>query len=233
MLQNTLSTVLVASVLNLNVLGGVVMPAFGAGASELQETQSAQQILSARAFSLENRYNVKSVSDVFKDNILLTIARMKGSSNGSNVNWDEVRKPFSYQFVLQPGETFAFHDTVLPEYQGKIVKTTNSHFNGAEGFVSDGYLMGDGVCHLASLISWAAKDAGLAVKAPTNHDFAVINEVPKEQGVAIYADPSSPSSSQLQNLYITNNKASAVTFKFDYDGTNLKVSVLQSVLFQI
>lgn len=229
MINNTISTILVASVLNLNVLGGVVVSTFDAqaGAAALEDSQPAQQVLSSRAFSLEDRYNVKSVSDVFKDNILLTIARMKGSATGSSVNWDEVRKPFSYSFVLQPGETFAFHDTVLPEYQGKITKTTNSHFNGAEGFESDGYLMGDGVCHLASLISWAAKDAELNVKAPTNHDFAVINEVPKEQGVAIYADPSAPGASALQNLYITNNKSSAVTFKFDFDGTNLKVTVLQ------
>ena len=84
-----------------------------------------------------------------------------------------------------------------------------------------------GVCHLASVINWAAKDAGLNPVAPTNHDFFAINEIPKEHGVAIYADPGSVGVSSKQNLYITNRKDNAVTFKFNFDGDNLKVSVLQ------
>ena len=114
----------------------------------------------------------------------------------------------------------------MPEYEGKITKTTNAHFNFQEGFKTDGYLYGDGVCHLASLIYWVAKDAGLDAYAPNNHNFAIIPEISKEYGVSIYNHPNNKAKGQRQNLYITNNKEKAVTFKFEYDGVNLKVSVL-------
>ncbi|HKC05172.1 MAG TPA: VanW family protein, partial [Patescibacteria group bacterium] len=84
--------------------------------------------------------------------------------------------------------------------------------------------VGDGVCHLASLISWAAKDAGLDVYVPARHDFAKINDVPKEYGVSIN------SNKPYGNLYITNNFDKPVTFNFNYDGTNLTVSVSKEVL---
>ncbi len=160
-------------------------------------------ILATHQISLENRYGNKWVNDIFKENILLTLSR------------------FNYEFKLQPNETFAFHDDVLPKYQGRVVKTTNSHFNGAEGFKSDGYLSGDGVCHLASLLYWVAKDAALDTEAPTNHNFADIPEVPKESGVSIYA------TNQKQNLYITNNRPKAVTFKFEYENNAIKVSAVE------
>ena len=186
--------------------------------------QKQPEIMAQHQFSLENRYDVPSVNKVFKDNILLTITYLEGNLKaGNSVNWDQVRSPLSYSFKLDPGQTFAFHDQVLPKYQGKIIKTTNAHFNSTEGFESDGYLIGDGVCHLASLMYWTAKDAGLQVEAPTNHDFMKINEVPKEDGVAIYTSPGVTGSAS-QNLYITNNQNSPVRFDFDYDGQNLKIT---------
>lgn len=184
------------------------------------------QLLATHEISLENRYSEPSVNEVFKDNILLTLSYIGGKvENPKAVNWNEVRKPFRYEFSLKPKEAFAFHDDVLAEYSGKIVKTTNSHFNFQEGFKSDGYLFGDGVCHLASLLYWAAKDAGLNAKALTNHNFMPIPEIPKEYGVSIFSMPGQPGTSRVQNLYITNTREEPVVFQFDYDGKNLTVTV--------
>ena len=181
--------------------------------------------LAVHEMSLEDRYSNTSVNEVFKDNILLTTHYMKGDSiDPRRIDWKEVEKPLEYSFILKPGQTFAFHDDVLPEYKEKVAKTTNAHFNMQEGFKSDGYLAGDGVCHLASLLYWTAKDAALEVNAPTNHNFAKIPEIPKEFGVAIYNDASKNTINQLQNLYVTNNKLFPILISFDYNGKTLKVS---------
>lgn len=78
----------------------------------------------------------------------------------------------------------------------------------------------------ASLLYWAAKDAGLAALAPTNHDFASIPEVPKEYGVSIYFTPGAHDANAKQNLYITNTFDKPVHFTFAYDGTSLSVKVI-------
>lgn len=179
-------------------------------------------------FSLLDRYSNTYVSNVFADNILLTIAYMRGIVPHNTPDWNEVKKPFSYTFTLQPGEVFAFHEDVLPEFSGKVVKTTNAHFGSQEGFKSDGYLVADGVCHLASLINEAATHAGLGVVAPTNHDFAVIPEVDRKYGTAIYFMPGDSGTNARQNLYVTNTKDKPVTFTFTYDGTELKVIVTEN-----
>lgn len=189
-------------------------------------TTPQEKILASHEISLQNRYPVQSVSDIFQDNILLNLAYMEGRIT-NKVNWDEIKKPFSYQFRLEPGKTFAYHDDVLKEYKDTLVKTTQAHFNSQEGFKTDGYLFGDGVCHLASLIYWVAKDANLDTKAPTNHDFMTIPEIDKQYGVSIYSNPQARGSHQMQNLYITNNKDKAITFKFEYNGDKLKASILE------
>lgn len=177
-------------------------------------------------YSLQDRYTNSFVNDVFADNILLTMAYMRGvAQDGKDIDWTAVKAPFNYQFTLKPGETFAFHDRVLKEYDGKIKLTTNAHFNSVQGFRSDGYLIGDGVCHLASFMNVAARDAHLRVFAPTNHDFAKIADVPKEMGVSIYYDPTSVGSSAQQNLYITNDKDYDVTFNFIYRENILHIFV--------
>ena len=147
----------------------------------------------------------------------------------SKIDWEKIGKPMEYRLSLKPGETFAFHDDVLPKYDGKVKKTTNSHFNSSEGFKSDGYLVGDGVCHLASLLYWVAKDAGLDTLAPTNHDFANIPDVPREYGVSIYAYPEKRESDAVQNLYITNNKNKEVAFEFEYDGNKLRIKAVEKL----
>lgn len=185
----------------------------------------SEQTLIIREISLDKRYAAASVNEVFKDNILLNLAYLKGAvKDPSKIDWEQVQKPFKYEFKLKPGESFAFHDDVLPEYAGKVVKTTNAHFNAAEGFKSDGYLFGDGVCHLASIMYWAAKDAGIDVKAPTAHDFMIIPDIPKEYGVSIF------SNNAAQNLYIKNNKEKDLAFRFEYQNSELKVSIVESLI---
>lgn len=187
------------------------------------DTLSLDKILATHEISLEERYY-----PVQKENILLNLAYMDGRvKSKEDINWDEIAKPFHAEFKLDPGKTFAFHDDILPEYQDSLVKTTQAHFNSQEGFKPGGSLFGDGVCHLASLIYWVALDAGLEAKAPTNHDFMAIPEISREHGVSIYNNPAVLGSNAQQNLYITNSKDKTITFKFEYDGTNLKVSALQ------
>lgn len=184
-------------------------------------------ILAQREMSLENRYQDKFVNSVFKNNILLNLSYMDGRVNSSkDIRWDEIAKPFQYEFKLEPNKTFAFHADVKTKYKDSLVKTTNAHFNATEGFKTDGYLFGDGVCHLASLLNWVAKEAGLEVEAPTNHDFANIPDIPKKYGVSIYSNPFSQGSNTEQNLYITNNKNKPISFKFEYRDNKIKVSVV-------
>lgn len=181
--------------------------------------------LASHEFSLEKRYGDSWVNGVFKKNILLTIAYGRRLvTAGKPVDWNVVDQPFHWSLELPAGKVLTYHDTVLPKYRDEAVPLTNVYFNGAEGFLSDGWLVGDGTCHLASLLAWVARDAGLTVEAPINHNFAPIPEVPKEEGVSIYHVPGNPSGSALQNLYIQNDKEVPVQFVFHYDGTNLKIT---------
>ena len=187
----------------------------------------APQIRSERIMSLENRYPNEMVNSVFKDNILLTLSYMNDRvQDRGSVEWDKIVEPQTYSMSLEPGEVFAFHEDVLGEYKESTVKTTNAHFNYSDGFKHDGYLMGDGVCHLASLLYWAAADAGLETEVPKNHDFAVIPEVPEEYGVSIYFTPGSPGVNAQQNLYVKNTFDEPVEFVIDFDGSDLKVQVV-------
>lgn len=186
--------------------------------------------LSREKISLEIRNDNEYVNDVFKDNILLNIAYLDGRvKNKEQINWDNIDKPFVYQFALLPNQTFAFHDDVLEEYKNSVVKTANTNFNFDDGFKSDGYLTGDGVCHLASLMYWVSKNAGLTAYAPTSHDFALIPEISKEFGVSIYKMPGQSDANAIQNLYVTNNKKNPVVFEFDYENGELGLSIYEVV----
>lgn len=62
------------------------------------------KIVSTHEMSLNDRYPVKSVSDVFKDNILLNMAYLENKvSDPKQINWGEVESPFNYSFTLKPG----------------------------------------------------------------------------------------------------------------------------------
>lgn len=194
------------------------------------EVKQPETVLAKRTISLEKRYGNSFVNDVFKDNILLNLAYMEGKVKKSTTpDWNTVKKPFTTTVELKPNETFAFHKDVLPQYEGKVAKTTNASFNAQEGFKFSGLYFGDGVCHLASVMYWVAKDAGLDAVAPTNHDFATIPQVPREYGVAIYNDPGNTAANARQNLYVTNNKNEPVILKFSFDGENLAVAVVKHI----
>ena len=185
--------------------------------------QIAQLPLAIHSMSLNDRYGNSFVNNVFKDNILLTLAYMSGNiQNKSQINWTAVEKPVRYDYVLRPGEVFAFHDDILASYKNKPLLTTKAHFSSDEGFLSDGYLVGDGVCHLASLINWTAIDAGLSTNAPTSHNFAVIPDIPAKYGVAIYSSPT-------QNLYIENTFNVPVVFKFNYENGVLNLAITKQL----
>lgn len=185
-------------------------------------------LMAQHEIPLTDRWPNKWVNQVFADNILLGLAYLRGDPIEQKVDWTQVEKPFHFEFKLDPSQTFAFHDDVLPKYEGKIEKTSPAHFTGQEGFKSDGYLFGDGVCHLASLIYWAAKDAGLEAEAPTNHNFAHIADIPKQFGVSIYSNPNTKGSNAMQNLYVTNNQNKPVTFEFAYVDNTVKVSIVEN-----
>ena len=187
-------------------------------------------VLSQENYSLQNRYTNTFVNDVFADNILLTLAYMNGTvKEGSNVSWNTVRSSFTYKLVLKPGEVFAFHDRVAPEYKDKVVVTTNSRFNSTQGFRTDGWLVGDGVCHLASFMNVVAKEANLLVSAPTRHDFAKIADVTRENGVSIKYNPNAVANSARQNLYITNNREKPIAFVFKHENNALEIEVVEMI----
>lgn len=184
------------------------------------------KVLSQVTYSLSNRYSNQDVNTVFSDNILLTLAYMSGKiKEGEQIPWNTVKSSGVKTLLLKPGQTFAFHDEVLEKYKGKVDVTTNAHFNFSEGFRSDGWLVGDGVCHLASFMYVAATKAGLLSEAPTRHDFAPIPDVSLQQGVSIFYSPNNPSSSTLQNLYITNNHSKTIAFVFAHAKDNLNIKV--------
>lgn len=184
------------------------------------------QTLSDKQYSLADRYADAFVNTVFDKNILLTLAYMRGAAQtGQPVDWGKVKENFTYTMMLQPGKTYAFHDEVLPQYKSILEQTSNAHFDTTQGFISDGWLVGDGVCHLASFMNVAAKAAGLSVSAPTPHDFAAIPDVSRADGVAIYYSQSDPTASALQNLYITNTFKEPVAFVFTYKNDILDIRV--------
>lgn len=186
-----------------------------------------EKVLATHEISLAKRYPDAWVNTIFKDNMLLAITYASGNTISSSPDWEKIEKPATYTITLKPGASFAFHDNVLPNYVGKVTNTTHSHFNSTEGYKSDGYLVGDGVCHLASLMYWAAKDAGLDTLAPTRHDFAPVPQIPREYGTAIFTDGTNDTTGQEQNLYITNNQPLPIALDFVYDGDNLTLKIVE------
>ncbi len=215
----------------MDIISPILLFLFSQFATPSMDVTTVQQkYLASQEISLEKRYENKYVNDVFKDNILLNMSYLSHKvTKKEDINWDDIREPFNYSFTLLPNQTFAYHEDVLEKYKNSLVRTTNAHFNFDDGFKSDGYLMGDGVCHLASLMYWVAKTAGLTSYAPSNHNFAVIPEIDKEFGVAIYKMPGNYNANSMQNLYITNNKKNPVVFDFAYKNSKLTFSIYEDL----
>lgn len=160
-------------------------------------------ILSSAAMDLSYRYPVESVSEGFKENILVALG-------------------YIGNFILQPGEVFAFHQKgILSEFKEDKIVSQDSDFTTYTGYKVVAGLGGNGVCHLASLMNLAAINAGLAATAPTNHNFAAISGIDKEYGISI----STRNSPERQNLYIRNNFEFPVQFRFTLDGDLLTLSI--------
>lgn len=185
------------------------------------------QVLAEDSMNLENRYPISAVNLVMKENILLALAYMSYPNLKVMSAPLVIKKPMHVEMRLHSGEVFAFHDKILPEYAKKVTVTGNAHFNSMEGFKSDGYLVGDGVCHLASLMYLTAHNAGLLVDAPTNHDFALIPDIPKKYGVSIYTSPFNHSGSARQNLYITNPYPEDIQLVIDARESLVTIKILK------
>jgi hypothetical protein len=183
--------------------------------------QVHEKVLSNHDLDLTQREIDPTINKGFADNIELSLHYLKGDVGNLPINWNNIRQPFTVEFILNPGETFAFHDNVLPEFTKPKI-TMNSKFITTEGYLYVAGLGGNGVCHLATLINWAAKEAGLETVAKTSHDFAAVVGVPKEFGVSIM------STSSDQNLYIKNNKPFPVKFIFTVTQNNINLTVSQS-----
>lgn len=192
------------------------------------------QVLAQKELDLKTRLPDPYGALVFEDNILLALHYLKNDVrnfqseekplNSSNINWEKVREPFEVSFTLEPGQVFAFHGGSLPEFEKNITTTMNSRFFIDEGYKSYAGLGGNGVCHLASLIDWAATDADLEVTAKVNHDFFPVPGVPSKYGVSIL------SQSDLQNLYVKNTRSSKVKFIFKIEGDHITLSLNDEII---
>ena len=214
--------------IGLTTLGFSVSPFFQSPSLPSGEKIAVEErpVLAEKSLDLTTRNEDSWVSRVMADNILLTLHFLKGDVGGE-IDWERVREPFSVSFTLEPGEAFAFHQDVLPEFEGKTVKTTGAIFHSDQGFKSDGYLFGDGVCHLASLMNWVASEAGLGVTAVVNHDFWPVPEIPREFGTSIYYLEGESSTNQLQNLYLENTFNHPIIFIFAIDSQEVKLKIVQ------
>jgi len=179
-----------------------------------------KDVLASHVLDLTKRDKNEFVNQVFKHNILLTVSQIPGQA------WKSQDRPGLFSFVLQPGEVFAFHKNILGEYREKEVKAVSSEFKSSEGYRSSGWIVGDGVCHLASLMNWTASEAGLKVKAVVNHNFRSIPGIPRQYGTSVRYSQSGHNS-QNQNLYIENNLNYPVEFRFEVQGNNLRLEIIR------
>ena len=194
------------------------------------------EAISTKVLSLKNRNSNKQVNDVFADNIILNLHYIKGDVDNyldsklkgeEMVSWTELEKPFNFTLTLPPGQIFTFHDDVLPKYEKEDLSSVKTSFSYDQGYKQVDGLYGNGVCHLASLINWTASTSGLAVEAPTNHNFAPVPAVPNEYGTAILY--MGGYSSQLQNLYIKNTYDYPVHLLFDVNKDRVVLTVLRDL----
>ena len=203
-----------------------------------EDTLQEAEVLVEKTLSLDNRLPNKAGARVFADNILLNLHYIKEDvdsfkndkeKNGpANIDWEKIREPFEVSFILKSGEFFAFHKNILEEYKEKPGIVIKSHFSFEDGYKALGGLYGNGVCHFASLINWAASEAGLEVMAPVNHDFYPVPEVPREYGTSILYWPDNGRNTQKQNLYLSNTFDSSLVFIFKANEREVSLKIQKS-----
>ena len=184
----------------------------------LETEEKTEEILAVRKLGLTDRDENPQVNEIFKHNILLALPIQE------RLPLDETG--IKYGFILEPGQVFAFHENFSEEFKLKKVITLGTRFSSSEGYQSPGTIAGDGVCHLASLINWAAAKAGLKVQAKVNHQFRAIPGIPDEYGTSIrYSEKGL--NSQKQNLYVENTFDFPVEFRFIVREENLELEILK------
>jgi vancomycin resistance protein YoaR len=165
--------------------------------SPLGETKEV--VLAEYSLDLSERNSSPQINEIFVFNILHAVDY------------------FPETVVLLPGEIFAFHPNVLPEFADQPLKTGWTKYTKSEGYQTALGLPGNGVCHLATLINWTAQEAGLEVTAKVDHNFAPVPGIPKEHGTSIRFMPDGGLNSQDQNLYVRNNFDFPVKFAFEIE----------------
>ena len=171
---------------------------------------SQEIVLASESLDLSNRYPVLSVSEGFKENILTAVSYFNQEASASG------------GLILQPGQVFAFHRNIAPEFRQFTIITQPSGFLAKDGYKVVAGLAGNGVCHLASSMNLAAQEAGLEVTAPANHNFAKIPGIDPKYGTSIKFLPNGGANTERQNLYIRNIFDFPVEFRFVLEGENLK-----------
>lgn len=199
-------------------------------AAVVSKTQIEQRLLARQTLSLKNRHTNQQINEVFAKNILLNLAYISGEvKNKEKLDWQKVTQAHEFSIVLHPNQVFGYHDHVLPEYEQKLIETPKTYFHAQDGYLSSGYLYGDGVCHLASLLNWTALSAGLETFVPKSHSIAKIPDIDDEYGVSIYVVESDKKSGVNNNLYITNTKQTPIEFKFIYNQERVAIEVYEQV----
>lgn len=190
--------------------------------------EDSKTIVSEHSIDLENKMDRASA-----DNILLALRYINGDTDVLEHKnkpdfWEKVRQENIFVVILQPGEVFAFHSEILPEFEGKIVimPAVETSFSSRDGYKLSGNLVGNGVCFLASLINQTASDAGLTVTALVNHNFFPVPDVPREYGTSIFYQKNA-GFSQKQNLYVENNQEDTVELVFRADENRITVSIVK------
>ncbi len=222
---------LLQTITSVTLIASLLSPMTEAFPSATFSAIKEPEILSSGTFNLTNRLLDRGGNPIFTDNILLTLRYFQDGSikaekkNGPGaIDWEKVREPFEFSFILLPGETFTFHSQVLPEYEKHLGFVGKGNFSWLQGYKALEGLSGNGVCHLASFINWVANDAHLDVDARVNHNFAPVPDVPKQYGTSIF-DLEGSSGSKLQNLYITNKFTYPVKFTFKVNGEEVRLVI--------
>jgi hypothetical protein len=201
-----------------------------------EKMEDEEDLLFKAEIDLSKRWHNKSTNDGFRDNILLGLYYLDGGDdiplknpnivNSGSIDWEGLQGDFEISFDLLPGEVFAFHKNVLDDYEDKSLKTMGSEFVTNQGYKVVSGLGGNGVCHLASLITWAATEADLSVTAKADHSFAKIEGVPREYWTSIRYLKNG-GNSKNQNLYVVNNKDYGVKFVFTKKGNILSLKIIK------
>ncbi|MGI5826190.1 MAG: VanW family protein [Patescibacteria group bacterium] len=172
-----------------------------------------KEVLAEGVLDLSSRNPNKSINEGFKENILVNLGYLYKDRD---------------RLILQPGEVFAFHKNIHPDFKDAVIVTQESEYRSSEGYKPVAGLYGNGVCHLATLMNYAASQAGLEVMAMVSHDFAPVPGIDRKYGTSIKFYPNIGGTSERQNLYIRNTKDSPVEFKFSQEGDLLKLAIIKN-----